>query len=267
MEDLMKIIRFLPALLLMVAWISLASSVEATTWNTPTIDGSITINASDWDADENMGDSGGTSGRDLYVTWDEDNLYVGVTGAGSAAVDIYIDTAIGGQQTGVIPGNFQIAGGSGGYEFLWRTNAAGTRSWFDGRGVNWVGPNSEPGASVRAADLEVSIPFSALIDYTPGNTISLLVLSGANPGSPAYYWPDESGNTITPGPSFTQAFIYEDAGLDNIVPGNSPTAVSLANISITNSGLSSLWLGLGLLILLTLAVFWRQVRSAKIRSL
>ncbi len=58
------------------------------TYNTPTIDGHVTTEAGDWEADEWAVDDPIDDGRwypsdpdldDFYVTWDSDSLYVGIT--------------------------------------------------------------------------------------------------------------------------------------------------------------------------------------------
>ncbi len=79
--------RYLPAVTLLTILL-LASGAFPKTYNTPTIDGRVQQSASDWDADELGVDDPTDDGRwypsdpdldDLYVTWDADNLYVGVT--------------------------------------------------------------------------------------------------------------------------------------------------------------------------------------------
>lgn len=238
----MKMLRLfaivLISFLLIASWTVM---VSATTHNTPTIDGIISIATDDWDSDENMGGSGGTSGRDLYVTWDENNLYVGVTGANDGTVEIFIDYADGGQQGNRPAGtnSFPISS-SGGYEYAWRIIHTGDEAvWFDGTGTSWTGPFSQPGESLRNTDLEVRIPFTALIGYTPGNRISLLVLSaaGVNPANtnyPQYFWPNVSGNQISPTKSFSQGFVFANAGDANISPNAAPTAVTLHSFTANN---------------------------------
>jgi hypothetical protein len=214
----------------------LASPASATTPTTPTIDGTINT-STEWATDENMGASGGDSPtRDLYVTWDSTNLYVGVTDTSSGSVDIYMDVVTGGQQEGLGPATFPIAGGTGGYEYLWRINNAGTASWSVGTGSAWTTGTPLPTGSnsARSTDLEVQIPWNG-IGGIP-DELRILVLSGANPGAPTRYWPNATGNTITPSPNFTQAFIFEDAGADGVSPnpGPAPTAVTLQTTSIAN---------------------------------
>jgi hypothetical protein len=64
-----------------------AISAAAETWNTPTIDGTVTIGMDDWDEDDWAVDDPDNDCRypdsdpdmdDLYVTWDADSLYVGI---------------------------------------------------------------------------------------------------------------------------------------------------------------------------------------------
>ncbi len=77
--------RYLPVLTLL-AILVLVSGASSKTYNTPTIDGHVQISASDWDADELGVDDPSNDGRypsdpevdDLYVTWDADNVYVGI---------------------------------------------------------------------------------------------------------------------------------------------------------------------------------------------
>ena len=247
-------------MILVVVFGARVSSVSATAFNTPAVDGAVVLDATDWDADELLGASGGSVSRNLYVTWDNTYLYVGITGASSGSADVYIDTVAGGQQNGVFPGDFQIASGSGGYEFLWRINNAGTQSWNDGRGAGWS--SMTPSTTfARSTDLEVQIPWSVLTDYTPGNRISILVLTGANPSAPTSFWPNVTGNTITPSPSFVQAFIFSNAGSDGVVPSGGPTAVTLQSIhTTTNTPLLAVVMLVALLLTTAVLVTRRRTR-------
>ncbi|MBD3367037.1 MAG: hypothetical protein GF405_02535 [Candidatus Eisenbacteria bacterium] len=66
---------------------ALAIPAAAETWNTPTIDGVVSVGLDDWDADDWAIDDPDNDCRypdsdpdmdDLYVTWDADSLYVGI---------------------------------------------------------------------------------------------------------------------------------------------------------------------------------------------
>lgn len=84
----------------------LASVAHGEPFNTPTVDGHVTTDSGDWLLDELAADDAPDDCRwgpsdadldDLYVTWDETNLYVGITtvngpsGYGNAYL-LYIDT-------------------------------------------------------------------------------------------------------------------------------------------------------------------------------
>jgi hypothetical protein len=71
----------------LVLAVVLAIPATAETWNTPTIDGIVTVGMDDWDADDWAVDDPEDDCRyadsdpdmdDLYVTWDADSLYIGI---------------------------------------------------------------------------------------------------------------------------------------------------------------------------------------------
>jgi hypothetical protein len=66
--------------------LAVAPIATGTTYNTPTIDGSVQVSSGDWDEDEIVIDDAADDSRygeadldDLYLTWDATSLYVGLT--------------------------------------------------------------------------------------------------------------------------------------------------------------------------------------------
>jgi hypothetical protein len=248
----------LSMLLVMVFWVS---GVSATTPNSPTIDGTIDT-TTEWAVDELLGTSGGSVSRNLYLTWDATNLYIGITSL-PTHVTIFFDTVTGGQNLGIAPGVFSIAG-SGGYDFAWRrtnTNVA----WFTDTGTGWAAPVPPPGGSQAAGvgDLEMSIPISGL-GITSGSTVRILVLAGTSHASPVSYWPNVSGNQLSPSISFSQAIILNNVGSAGQSPGTSPTAVSLQSFTADNpaNGLIALTGAAALILLTGLIVLRRRPSKA-----
>ena len=91
---------------IVLAVLAASPAAVAKTYNTPAVDGRVTVATDDWDADElafsdppNDNRWGSSDGDlvDLYVTWDADSLYVGLTtvngpgGFGNGYV-LFIDT-------------------------------------------------------------------------------------------------------------------------------------------------------------------------------
>ena len=86
--------------------ILLATAVQAVPFHSPTIDGVISGDGADWDAadlvvndiaDDNLARTANV--RRLWLTWDQDNLYVGVTyqdlGDGTEALSVFLDLGAG----------------------------------------------------------------------------------------------------------------------------------------------------------------------------
>lgn len=265
MEDMMKtflnnrMIRqlvVLAVLLLMVTW---TATVSATTPTTPTIDGTI---GADWDANENMGASGptGSGNPQLWLTWDNNNLYVGIQGDPDTAIQIFFDVAPGGAMLDT--NNLYTIATTGGYEYAWRVphganHTAASERWFSfspvpGWGTGVVASTAGI-VSGYGSDLELAIPWTALGQTSPpaANTrLGVLVTIGPSlaGGNVTNYWPNVAGNTISPAPFFTQQFIFDNAGASGVVTGSSPTAVSLQSFSANSA---NHWLAFsGLLILL-----------------
>ncbi|HEC83237.1 MAG TPA: hypothetical protein ENI46_01965, partial [Firmicutes bacterium] len=84
--------------------ILVAGYAGATTYNSPQIDGTVSVGPSDWDEDEFLLDDANDDSRyheadidDIYVTWDSTNFYIGVKtnlapgGYGNGYV-VFIDT-------------------------------------------------------------------------------------------------------------------------------------------------------------------------------
>jgi len=68
-----------------LAVLVMVSTADATTYNTPQVDGAITVSADDWDVNEllvvdtaNDSRYGEADVDKIYVTWDADNLYIGI---------------------------------------------------------------------------------------------------------------------------------------------------------------------------------------------
>ncbi len=95
-------------IILITVFVFCTSLLFGVTYNTPTIDGSINIAAGDWDSDElivddpNDDSAWGASSEmnNLWLTWDADNLYVGIeyTASGNAMI-VYLDMSIVGGET------------------------------------------------------------------------------------------------------------------------------------------------------------------------
>ena len=73
------------ALALPALAIAISAQVFATTFNSPTLDGTVSVSPEDWDADELLLSDSPNDARypeadisDIYVTWDETYLYIGV---------------------------------------------------------------------------------------------------------------------------------------------------------------------------------------------
>ena len=71
--------------------------LNATTYNTPVLDGTIST-TDDWDANEDMGAPAGQGTWNLWLTWDATYLYIGFDGPSwrpnaNDEVNIYIDAA------------------------------------------------------------------------------------------------------------------------------------------------------------------------------
>jgi hypothetical protein len=95
-------LRLLP--LVFCVLLAIAPAAEGTTYNTPTVDGSIEVSSGDWDDDELVTDDPGDDSRygeadidDIHVTWDATALYVGITtsqppGSFGNGYVVFIDT-------------------------------------------------------------------------------------------------------------------------------------------------------------------------------
>jgi hypothetical protein len=97
--------RRLPTAWVLLLFLAATGALHAETYNTPAINGSITISETDWDADDQVAADPPQDCRydsdtdivDLYATWDADNLYIGFTvdggpgGYGNGLV-VYVDT-------------------------------------------------------------------------------------------------------------------------------------------------------------------------------
>lgn len=255
MKSNFKIFSVLLVVTVLVFWVP---AVRATTPTTPTIDGTIDT-STEWATDELFGASGGSVSRSMYITWDATNLYIGITNLPSH-VTIYFDTVSGGETSAIGPGTYPIATSPAGYNFAWRlTNA--TASWFQAGG--WTSPTTpSPGQLGRSGDLELSVPLSQF-SISTGDTIRILAVAGTahtNAGINSY-WPNVSGNQLTPSVSFSQAIVLENVGLDDQSPGNAPTAVSLQTTDIANSTPLALVAALaGLLGVTAVAVTRRRTR-------
>jgi len=92
-------------------------SCYSTTYNTPVIDGTITIHTDDWDADENMGppgDDDADQSWQFWLTWDATYLYLGFVGpdlfpSNNDEVRVYVDARIGGTTTGQLGEAFTMS--------------------------------------------------------------------------------------------------------------------------------------------------------------
>ena len=273
---LVKKLAVLSLLLVMGTWVTI---VSATTPTTPTIDGNITT---DWDSNENLGPAGpNASGPNLWVTWDANNLYIGIEADPDLAIQMFFDVEPGGASRDTND-NYNISGNDGGYQYAWRVPQGANHTppnerWFTynegdpnaGWGSGLVANTTNIGAGYNSAygdDLEIAIPWTALGFTQPpaaDSRLGLLVTIGPNlaGGAVTYYWPDTSGNSNDP-VSFTQQFIFDDAGAAGVVTGNSPTAVSLANIFTSSSHLTGFGWAAGLLTVLTLIVVGLWLRPA-----
>ena len=205
--------RRLVMALVAIAGVLVAGSLGyATTYNTPTVDGTISISASDWDANELVVDDPsndsywGTSNEidNLYLTWDADNLYIGVdyTVSGNAMIIYlhiggsawYSDTDLYGMD--FYPRNFRfrpghgaqviIGGWDGGTPGIHGITGDNTSSDISSSCTISGGPGSNtPGST------EIAIPWNTLyglgVGVVPANAVVeavAVIAGGDNWGSP-----------------------------------------------------------------------------------
>jgi uncharacterized repeat protein (TIGR01451 family) len=223
------------ALVILVLTASLAS---ATAYHTIVVDGDL----SDWDADEFMETDGG---YDLYVTWDADNIYLGLTGAylGDDPVQdrsffVCFDTDLtplsGAAADGYGSVNFDtnlfapeacyyFAGGAGWYEWsTWNGTSWDWMGWRDdGTFYHWpANPAPLPGSEFTIIRAEIGNPSAVgmVAWVTPEQPV---------PGSLEASWP--TPNPTGALPTFTHHYHFP-----SLVDGVSPDDSVLADHVIIN---------------------------------
>ncbi|MCA9973143.1 MAG: DUF11 domain-containing protein [Anaerolineales bacterium] len=182
---------------------------------TPTVDGSIANDNVDWDSDELLVDDAKTDSAwgsnndldNLYVTWDANNLYVGVSGTlevNNNAAIVYIDTGVSGGETdfssasgfgGAYPRNFNFSGRDIDLMLArWGHNAAQVYTVTDNVTIDVSGlvtvANTSNGTSLMT---EYAVPWS-LLGNPYGSQICLVaVIAGGDNWNGPDSMPDNAG--------------------------------------------------------------------------
>jgi flagellar hook capping protein FlgD len=86
-----------------------SNNCYAATYNTPVIDGDISVTPADWDLDENIGEPGVFGDNpdwSMWMTWDLDYVYIGFIGpslypSNNDRISVYVDARVGGAETGL----------------------------------------------------------------------------------------------------------------------------------------------------------------------
>jgi hypothetical protein len=246
----------------LIAGVGLVPDVAATTGSAVTADCTVDT-TTEWQfTSENMGASGGSiTLSSLYLTWDSTNLYVGVNTPPYGNFTIYIDNGTtGGATTASWGGTHQIASAGVGYEYSFTNNNTNAvrEIW---NGSNWT-TTGAPAATFclttsGSNDIEWAIPWSNISVTAATSRVTVLITNRdvGNRNLVYSYWPNVSGNTTTPSPSFTQGFIFNDPLTTNVSgysPSGAPTAISLSQFT-ANNPISSLLLLTGIFVLVSAA--------------
>ncbi|MBS3767870.1 MAG: T9SS type A sorting domain-containing protein, partial [Candidatus Cloacimonetes bacterium] len=223
-------------ILLLIFIISLTYILNATTYNTPVIDATISISTNDWDADEYMGPAAGEPTWELYLTWDETYLYIGSYGpdwrpSGNDEVNIYFDTQSGGNSTGLhgdenlgMDADFAIrldnkdqANRTGYYYYItgWNWNAFdGTNDFFEN--------------DKKTDKFEIRIRWSTITNGKSSSPVpfNLLVANADNQGNYTAAWPADN----TQYGSGIINYYWSESGGEGISPQNAPTLPVILSI-------------------------------------
>lgn len=214
------------ALIAALAVLLLAAHLtRATAYHTITVDGDM----GDWAADEDMEASGPYT---LYLTWDANNIYLGLTGAylGDDPVQdksffACFDTTpgIGAPSDGY--GNvlfdtnrfapeycYYFAGGAGWYEWsVWDGVSWQWPGWRnDGTYYNWPGnPAPLPGSELTIQRSDIGNPGAVRV-------VAWLTPEQPIPGTVEAAWP--TSNPIGPQPTLADSYFYPDLSYDGVSP-------------------------------------------------
>jgi len=193
-------ILVLMAIMLLVGW------AWATTPHTITVDG----NLSDWNSDELIIDDANDDSlwandevKEIYLTWDADNLYIGANyTVSNNAFIVYLDTDYAGGETDfehdwsgwyrryVTFENYDI-------DFfipLWDTGSPSALQVVDGNNTD---VSSNCTISGSGGTWEVAIPWGQLLNGgVPGYVAVAAVIAGGDDYGGADIAPDATGNTI-----------------------------------------------------------------------
>ncbi len=204
-----------------------ATTVSAMAYHTIAVDG----NTSEWATDELMEtDNGG----DFYLTWDENNLYIGL---GNVNVDddgvffVYLDTAVGGSTTSMnwngthtlpFAADYGVAVDSDG-NIGWLSWNSGTSSWdwSTWPGSKYVGWSGNP-------TTELSVPWSSMGSPT-GNLYVMAFFQNQTDNGVTASWPTPNPAGNSGSETFTHAYHFP-----SLVEGISLDASVLADHVVIN---------------------------------
>ncbi|HFD39500.1 MAG TPA: lamin tail domain-containing protein, partial [Anaerolineae bacterium] len=204
-----------------------ATVAGATAYHTITVDG----DTSEWSPDDMMEtDNGG----DLYITWDENNLYIGL---GNVNVDddgvffIYLDTTTGGSTTSMTWNGTHTLPFAADYGMAvdadnnigWLSWNSGTSSW------DW---NAWPGSKYVGwsgnQTTELSVPWTSMGSPT-GNLYVMAFFQNQGDNGVTASWPTPNPANNSGSETFTHAYHFP-----SLVDGISPDASVLADHVVIN---------------------------------
>jgi hypothetical protein len=249
------------ALLLVLAWVVLISPIQAVAAppTTPIIDGVIHADGTDWDADElvvddPLTDSAWGSGNELdnlYVTWDEDNLYVGVSyTVNTNAMIVYVDLGTSGGETdfnsgrgwtGAYPRNITVTAETDIDLMLarWDHNAPQAYTVVDNASTDI---SSSANVSYTTDMVEYAIPWS-VVGRPYSDTICLVtILAGGDNWGAADSMPDNASTNGDGGPDgLTNLYCfgyapYQDELVINELDADTPGVDAAEFIEIYDGG-------------------------------
>lgn len=230
--------------------------VYSTTYNTPVLDGTITISVNDWDADENMGLRPGTGGEDWYhyLTWDANYIYLGFDGFNwpnnsNNHIVGHFDFIAGGTQTGI---NGESLNMTADFAFqLTRVGPSGVATYYqyDKATSTWVSntiifPSTEIAYNAITDDTELRFSWSTLTQGLSSGPSSFAYYAAVENNSDeiTQIWPLQSNpadptaydcGVFEAGP----VFIGESPNTLPVVcePTDQPLPVELSSFTVENS--------------------------------